>query len=639
MKRQKILDILACPRCSGDVLVEKDRGRITCKKCWTGYRFEGDVPIMIPDPTWEIRRDEAPAANVYSPWANKIIERHDGGLVLDDGAGNNKDVFPHLVQLEMYLSPTTDVVGDALNLPFREASFDAVISEAVVEHVRDPFRYVAEIHRVLKEGGEVRIDAPFLHPYHAVPHHYFNMTRSGLELLMGAFEKVQCGVGPHQEPWVALRDILKLYETAMIYESQRSQFLGMSVSDLMKTLREEKDLVTLRSLHPGLLEYIAAGVYFEGMKRREVKPPAPKEPTVTVIVACRDDEAGVEECLQSIVGQRYPKERMDVVLVDVESKDGETFRAKERYPRSKVVRSRPGIGISASRMQGAREATGEYVAFIDSGCRVGEDWLEKMLAPLDPSRKIICSASRLLDPAGGVVALPGGMDFLGRPTTPENSEEDAPSGPALFPLAAGMLIHRETFLRAGGFDRDYFGVLDDLDLGWRLWVLGYEVHHAPDGPVRIEAAGDGLDPARQVLLEERGALTSLYKNYDEGNLRRILPVAILLALQRGWSHSRILPARYRFDSSDEEVEAEKISKVHAAHILAVDEFLRNLERLHGRRMAIQGKRARSDEEIAALFGSSSIPAEEDEEYRRAYDGLVESFDLAGLAGAASERSP
>ncbi|MCU7374984.1 methyltransferase domain-containing protein [Paucibacter sp. O1-1] len=78
---------------------------------------------------------------------------------------------------------TTDVRGVGECLPFVDGAFDAVISIAVLEHVRDPFRCAAELVRVLKPGGELICCVPFLQPYHGYPHHYYNMTHQGLRAL------------------------------------------------------------------------------------------------------------------------------------------------------------------------------------------------------------------------------------------------------------------------------------------------------------------------------------------------------------------------------------------------------------------------------------------------------------------------
>ena len=635
MKADRLLEILACPLCRGEVLVERKRSRITCKECWSVYPLRGKVPIMLPDPDVDHHPKDPPPANPYAPGALELIERHRAGLVLDCGAGYEKDVFPHVVQLEIYPSPTTDIVGDALHLPFRDQSFDAAISEAVVEHVTDPFRYAREMHRVLKEGGEVRVDAPFLNPYHAVPGHYFNMTREGLDRLFSSFQKLQSGVGPHQEPWVTLRDILGTFAEALEDDALRSRFFDISVGDLLRIVRAETDLGWLRRLHPHRVEQVAAGVYFHGIRADRVELREPERPAVSVVVTGLDGAKDLRECVQTITGQRYPKKQLEIILVHGESNGRSVGKVKQLFPRIDVLECSHGMGTAGARMMGASRATGEYLAFLDSTCRCGPDWLEGLLEPIDREGKVVCTASRILDGRGRKVrTLPGGMDLLGRPG-PVGRGEPArtgapPEGPVLYPLAEAMLIDREVFFRTGGFDTDFVFSLEDLDLGWRLWVLGYRVHHAPGAPVRQKDRDGRIDPSRKALMQERNALLSLYKNYEEENLRRVLPAAILLVLQRGWSHSRISPGRYRIGAVDErDSEPETLSPTHAAHLLAVDGFLRELDRAHGKRLAIQRERARPDREILSLAASVAT-GEDDKEYRRVRDRLLEALGLDGM---------
>lgn len=70
-------------------------------------------------------------------------------------------------------------VGEVL--PFKNNSFDALISLAVLEHVKDPWRCVSEILRELKPGGEIICCVSFLQPFHGYPHYYYNMTAQGLK--------------------------------------------------------------------------------------------------------------------------------------------------------------------------------------------------------------------------------------------------------------------------------------------------------------------------------------------------------------------------------------------------------------------------------------------------------------------------
>lgn len=76
-----------------------------------------------------------------------------------------------------------DVEGDATNLPFEPATFDAVLSTQVLEHVPDPHAAVAQIARVLKPGGRVVLTAPGCWPHHEQPYDFFRYTRFGLEEL------------------------------------------------------------------------------------------------------------------------------------------------------------------------------------------------------------------------------------------------------------------------------------------------------------------------------------------------------------------------------------------------------------------------------------------------------------------------
>ncbi|MEP6484121.1 MAG: methyltransferase domain-containing protein [Rudaea sp.] len=119
----------------------------------------------------------------YDAHVLSLIERYRDGLILDCGAGKRQIYYPNVVNFEIVAYDTTDVRGVGEVLPFVDNSFDAVISIAVLEHVKDPFACAAEISRVLKPGGALICCVPFLQPYHGYPHHYYNMTHQGLRNL------------------------------------------------------------------------------------------------------------------------------------------------------------------------------------------------------------------------------------------------------------------------------------------------------------------------------------------------------------------------------------------------------------------------------------------------------------------------
>ncbi len=123
------------------------------------------------------------SANDYDADALALIDACRDGLVLDCGAGRRSHAFDNVINLEIVDYDSTDVLAVGEELPFQDGTFDGVLSLAVLEHVRDPFRCAAELARVLKPGGKLICCVPFLQPLHGYPHHYFNMTHQGLRAL------------------------------------------------------------------------------------------------------------------------------------------------------------------------------------------------------------------------------------------------------------------------------------------------------------------------------------------------------------------------------------------------------------------------------------------------------------------------
>ena len=118
--------------------------------------------------------------------------------VLNIGGGNQR-YADNVITMDLFPSAATALAGDAHHLPYANGSFDAVLAVAVFEHLRRPWEAVQEIERVLKPGGEIYIEVPFMQPYHADPGDYYRYTIPGLRSLCGRFEEIEadviCGPG------------------------------------------------------------------------------------------------------------------------------------------------------------------------------------------------------------------------------------------------------------------------------------------------------------------------------------------------------------------------------------------------------------------------------------------------------------
>ncbi len=122
--------------------------------------------------------------NPYSPFIESYLaQTGPDDLVLEIGGGDRRRGLPNHLNFEYLKFELADVYGDIHALPFQDGSFDVVHSQAVFEHLADPFAAAREIIRVTRPGGLILTEVAFLQPLHAVPYHFFNMTLWGVEML------------------------------------------------------------------------------------------------------------------------------------------------------------------------------------------------------------------------------------------------------------------------------------------------------------------------------------------------------------------------------------------------------------------------------------------------------------------------
>ncbi|QGM47950.1 methyltransferase domain-containing protein [Methylocystis heyeri] len=183
--------------------------------------------------TYDLSGQDGVSENGYDDETERLIQSAGEGLVLDVGAGNRPIYYPNVVNYEVVDYATTDVLGVAEELPFRDNSFEGVISIAVLEHVKDPFRCARELARVLKPGGWLKCCVPFLQPLHGYPHHYFNMTHEGLRTLFEPYVAIERQeVTPPTHPVWAIAWQLREWANALPPKA-RKDFLRQRVGDLI----------------------------------------------------------------------------------------------------------------------------------------------------------------------------------------------------------------------------------------------------------------------------------------------------------------------------------------------------------------------------------------------------------------------
>ena len=237
-----------------------------------------DLPANYDQPDYA-------SSNPYQQRSLELIDEYADGLVVDLGAGNPQHSFPNVCQVEIRKYPGTDIVVTEGRVPLAENSVDAVISEAVLEHVQNPFVYVSEILRILKPGGKVLLDTAFMQPLHGFPYHFFNTTAYAVRLLFEPFEIERLHVGPHQHPWIALNWLLNSYYNGLADDEARRRFRSLSLGEAMDLLNEHQRQRTEIKQHPDPRAVAAQLKTFNDDHRASLAP------FLEITDACQDEIA------------------------------------------------------------------------------------------------------------------------------------------------------------------------------------------------------------------------------------------------------------------------------------------------------------------------------------------------------------
>ena len=192
-------------------------------------------------------------------------------------------------------------------------------------------------------------------------------------------------------------------------------------------------------------------------------------PTVSVVIPVKDRADELARCLDSISRVDYPRELLQVIVVDDGSSDDSAAVARERG--ALVVPSGgTGRGPAAARNVGARAATGEILAFIDSDCTASTGWLSELLPAFADDRMAavggqvdgMCTES-VVDRYEAVMSS---LSLGGR-------ERSGSTGDDTFYLpSCNLLVRRALFAGVGGFEGSMH-VGEDVDLTWRLRDQGF----------------------------------------------------------------------------------------------------------------------------------------------------------------------
>lgn len=260
----------------------------------------------------------------------------------------------------------------------------------------------------------------------------------------------------------------------------------------------------MTSLLKILLSLVASG-YLKLVRVAEIE----SFPLISIIIPVRDQADDLAECLHSLVNVDYPKDRLEIIVVD----DGSRKKAATDItsPDIRIIRQEKSLGPATCRNIGAENARGDILAFIDADCMAGKNWLKEIV----PFFQVVEVGA-----VGGYVEGYYRKSLLDRYEAIASSlnmgeriiiESKSTSG--FYVPTANMLVDREAFKNAGSFQAGLY-IGEDVDFCWRLKNLGLWLLYVPLGKVAHKHR-NRLDRMLKRRLEYGTSEAGLYRAHRD----------------------------------------------------------------------------------------------------------------------------
>ena len=185
-------------------------------------------------------------------------------------------------------------------------------------------------------------------------------------------------------------------------------------------------------------------------------------PKISVVVTSKNNEQTIGECLRSIVELDYPKEFLEILLIDAYSTD-KTQQIAENYPIQVISKA---LNAPAAYNYAMKISSHNILAFVDSDVKVEKDWLKKLVPHLNDEKTAGVSGNIETWNAENAWARTIGYDIKNRYTRIKDFTGRV--------ATMNLLFKRSVLEEVGGFDED-FPSQYDTELGYRISRLGYRI--------------------------------------------------------------------------------------------------------------------------------------------------------------------
>ena len=201
---------------------------------------------------------------------------------------------------------------------------------------------------------------------------------------------------------------------------------------------------------------------------------------VAVIVVNYNAGEYLNTCLTALFS--LPERPGEIIVVDNASEDDSLATAKRNFPDVHYIDAGSNTGFAAANNLGIHATDKTWVALVNPDAFVAKNWLQVLLDAVCSNPQVSVFSSELVD-ARDHSKLDGQGDCYHVSGLMWRRKNGQPLGsppsrlPFFAPCAASAMYLRSAVLEVGGFDEDYFCYIEDVDLGFRLRLAGYQCEH------------------------------------------------------------------------------------------------------------------------------------------------------------------
>lgn len=262
-------------------------------------------------------------------------------------------------------------------------------------------------------------------------------------------------------------------------------------------------------------------------------------PFVSVVIPNFNGKPLLAICLGAMQRQTYPPDRFEVIVVDDASSDGSVEYLANQYPEVRVVALARNSGFVAACNRGVAMARGDILVLLNNDTEAEPGWMEALILGFMAQPEAGSAASKmLLFDRRDVLHTAG--DLMGADGVPRNrgvwqrdqGQYDHDSW--VFGACGGAAAYRrEAWEQARGFDEQLFMYLEDVDLSWRLQLLGWKAIYVPEARVyhRLSATGGGRLAS---YYTGRNMIWVIVRNWPSELLRLHWPQIVAAQLRIAW---------------------------------------------------------------------------------------------------------